>query len=105
MFTYLLQTHSFPAFTHLQQLFSGSSSDSPLFFTCDPDASCGSASADHPCFSAKRCPSSAKMFWRSSMLRVVFSSVRCIFRWLWWLWLSCVFRQIRKFNFIFPPIT
>src|SRR6202522_4002382 len=47
VFTYLLQTHSLPAFTHLQQLlFSTSSSEHPLFFSCDPDASCGSASAD-----------------------------------------------------------
>src|ERR1700678_1064277 len=89
MFTYLLQIHSFHAFTHLQQLLSNSSSDNPLFFTCNPDASCDSASADpafHPCFSAKCCPNSARMFCRSLTLSVALLSVRCIFGWLWWLW-------------------
>src|SRR5271168_4453764 len=81
VFTYLLQTHSLPAFTHLQQLLlSNPSSDNPLFFTCDPDASCGSASADHPCLSANRCPNSARMFCRSLTLSVVLSSMFCIFR-------------------------
>src|ERR1700678_1416345 len=65
MFTYLLQTHSLPAFTHLQQLlFSTSSSENPLFFNCDPDASCGSASADHPCLSASRLANSARILCR-----------------------------------------
>src|SRR6202789_4213194 len=87
MFTYLLQTHSLPAFTHLQQLsFSTSSSGKPLFFNCDPDASCGSASADHPCLSASRLANSARITCRSSTLRVLLSSECCIGGWLWWLW-------------------
>src|ERR1700678_3280232 len=87
MFTYLLQTHSLPAFTHLQQLlFSTSSSDNPLFFNCDPDASCGSASADHPCLSASRLANSARILCRSSTSSVLLSSECCICGWLWWLW-------------------
>src|SRR6202522_3903950 len=87
MFTYLLQTHSLPAFTHLQQLlFSTSSSENPLFFSCDPDASCGSASADHPCLSASRLANSARILCRSSTLSELLSSECCICGWLWWLW-------------------
>src|ERR1700678_1014896 len=78
--TFSKHTQGLPTFTHLQQLLlSNPSCDNPLFFTCDPDASCGSASADHPCFSANRCPNSARMFCRSSTLSVVLSSVFCIF--------------------------
>ena len=87
VFTYLLQTHSLPAFTHLQQLlFSTSSSENPLFFSCDPDASCGSASADHPCLSASRWANSARILCRSSTLSVLLSSECCICGWLCWLW-------------------
>src|SRR5271168_2888357 len=79
VFTYLLQTHSLPAFTHLQQLLlPTSSSENPLFFSCDPDASCGSASADHPCLSASRWANSARILCRSSTLSVLLSSVCCI---------------------------
>src|SRR5271168_177117 len=87
MFTYLLQTHSLPAFTHLQQLlFSTSSSENPLFFSCDPDASCGSASPDHPCLSASRLANSARILCRSSTLSELLSSECCICGWLWSLW-------------------
>src|ERR1700678_4528327 len=89
MFTYLLQTHSLPAFTHLQQLFfSTSSSDNPLFVNGDPDAAWGSASADHPCLSASRLANSARILCRSSTLRLLLSSTCCIGGWLWWLWFT-----------------